>query len=135
MNSGSTQIGIFSSTDVLISPNDGASILNRYYDITAALTSTGASITDGTHSNSESFTPREINITPIYVFGLKRYNVNNVIIATFGRVYYAQIRQNGTLKLNLIPCYRKADNAVGFYDTVSESFVYGDKLESGPEVN
>lgn len=133
-NSGSTQISIFSGTYVAIEPNNGSSIVNQYYDITATLTSTGASITDGTHSNSASFTPRAINVTPLYVLALKKYNVPQATNGVYGRIYYAQVRQNDVLKLNLIPCYRKSDNAAGFYDTVAGAFIYDSHFVSGPEV-
>ena len=42
------------------------------------------------------------------------------------------------LAYNLIPCYRKSDNAIGMYDTVSKTF-YGNSgtgtFEKGPEVH
>ena len=39
-----------------------------------------------------------------------------------GRLYKFIIINNGTLKLNLIPCYRKSDNEIGLYDTVGRTF-------------
>lgn len=40
-----------------------------------------------------------------------------------GHIYSAQIKGNGELVRNLIPCYRKADDVIGFYDTVQEEFL------------
>lgn len=40
-----------------------------------------------------------------------------------GHIYSAQIKGNGQLVRNLIPCYRKADNVIGFYDTIQEEFL------------
>ena len=39
-----------------------------------------------------------------------------------GRIYYAQILENDTLKLYLLPCYRISDNVIGMYDVVSNTF-------------
>ena len=39
-----------------------------------------------------------------------------------GRFYYVKVYDNGTLSNNFIPARRNSDNAVGFYDTVSETF-------------
>ena len=38
------------------------------------------------------------------------------------RYYYFRIYDNGDLIRNYVPCYRKADNAVGFYDTINNTF-------------
>ena len=38
------------------------------------------------------------------------------------RVYYYKHYENGSLKCNLIPCYRKSDNKIGMYDLVSKTF-------------
>ena len=46
--------------------------------------------------------------------------------------------ENWTVVLDLIPCYRKADNEVWFYDLISEEFLYnmwGWALTAGPDVN
>lgn len=39
-----------------------------------------------------------------------------------GRLYYAKIWDNDVLVFNGIPCYRKSDNVIGMYDTVSNTF-------------
>lgn len=40
-----------------------------------------------------------------------------------GKVYFAEIEQNGTVLATLIPCTRNSDNAVGMYDLVNERFI------------
>ncbi len=39
------------------------------------------------------------------------------------RLYYCRLYDNGVLKKNLIPCYRKSDNVVGLYDIVNNEFI------------
>lgn len=48
-----------------------------------------------------------------------RANLGNPFHGKFGRI---QITNDGKLKLNLIPCYRKQDNVIGMYDSVSDTF-------------
>ena len=39
-----------------------------------------------------------------------------------GRIYYAKYLSGGALEAELIPCYRKSDEEIGMYDTVSKTF-------------
>ena len=39
-----------------------------------------------------------------------------------GKIYAFSIKRQGTEIHNLVPCYRKADDDIGFYDTVTETF-------------
>lgn len=39
-----------------------------------------------------------------------------------GRIYYAEIEQDGTLIFSGIPCYQKSDSVPGFYDWVNSTF-------------
>ena len=39
-----------------------------------------------------------------------------------GRVYGLQHKSNGVLVRNFIPCYRKSDGVIGFYDTIKKEF-------------
>ena len=48
-----------------------------------------------------------------------RANGTTPFLGKFGRF---QITNSGTLKLNLIPCYRISDTVIGMYDTVSNTF-------------
>ena len=45
------------------------------------------------------------------------YNTNK-----YFKIYHCSITENGKLVRNFIPCYRKADNKVGLFDTVGGSF-------------
>lgn len=40
-----------------------------------------------------------------------------------GKIYFAEIEQDGTVLATLIPCTRNSDNAVGMYDLVNERFI------------
>ena len=54
------------------------------------------------------------------------------------RIYSFEIKKNGTTVLNLVPAMRDSDDAVGFYDLVSESFVKsltGTEFVAGPANN
>ena len=39
-----------------------------------------------------------------------------------GKIYAFSMTYEGDPYMNLVPCYRKADNVIGFYDTVGETF-------------
>lgn len=39
------------------------------------------------------------------------------------KCYGAYIKQNGEFVLNLIPCYRKSDDEIGFYDLINNEFL------------
>ena len=43
-------------------------------------------------------------------------------IATYMRVYSFKIFENNIIVLDFVPCYRKSDNEIGMYDTVSKFF-------------
>ena len=45
-----------------------------------------------------------------------------ITIYSSGKIYGLRIYSSGTLIVNMVPCYRKADGVVGFYDTVRNSF-------------
>ena len=38
------------------------------------------------------------------------------------KFFYFTLSLNGTVRHDLVPCYRKADNVVGMYDTVTNTF-------------
>ena len=50
------------------------------------------------------------------------------------KYYYFKIYDNGTLIRNYIPCIRKSDSKVGFYDSVNKNFSYssGNKQFTAP---
>ncbi len=41
----------------------------------------------------------------------------------YGKIYYCKIYDNGTLAKDLVPCYRREDGAIGFYDRVGREFL------------
>lgn len=118
---------------ITISPKDGSSILNDVYDITATVTSTTATLSDGTHTTTESKSPRT-RAGKISVFGIRKYNSAQYTNMVSGRVYSLTLTEAGVKKINLIPCYRKSDNAVGFYNTVTEVFNTNSGLTAGGNV-
>lgn len=57
------------------------------------------------------------NMTNLWIFR-RRVDSNPYI----GKLKYFKITNNGTLKLNLIPCVKISDDVAGAYDTVSKTF-------------
>ena len=114
---------IFSGTSATISPMNGAEMLNTKIPIVGTLNSDGAYITDGIHEATALFTPRTINVDYLWLFGVKKYNTNQIANEFIGRIYYIEVLENGVEVLNLVPCYRIADSAPGFYDLVNNSFI------------
>lgn len=41
---------------------------------------------------------------------------------SWARCYGLQVYENGSLVVNLVPCYRKADGEIGMYDLVAQAF-------------
>lgn len=73
----------------------------------------------------------------IAVFGSSN---NGVVESTIDdtRIYYCVISKNGTMLLNLIPCYRTSDSEPGMYDRVAKVFYYNQGSQSfsvGGDVN
>ena len=66
-------------------------------------------------------------------------NTDNPVERNIGlRIYSFKINKDGTTVLNLVPAMRDSDDAVGFYDLVSESFVKsltGTEFTAGPANN
>ena len=58
------------------------------------------------------------NPSVAYLFASSRSGTSGFI----GRIYYAKIFKNSNLILDLYPCYRKADNVIGMYDAISNTF-------------
>ena len=124
-------IGAFDGQSCMITPS---TILNQKHDMTVLKTSSGLGVTDGTLSNSVTGTPRAM-ASELYLFAMLPYSGGtNYNMPINGRIYYCEVTEGGVEKLHLIPCKRISDNAVGFYDTISESFKTDSKLTAGPEV-
>ena len=134
INQAGTELGVFSGTNTTIAPNNGGSILNTRYDVTATVTDTTQTITDGTNTNTATVEPRPHNVTPFWLFGAKKYNVNQLQNAFPGRIYYCTVKENGETKLSITPCTRDDDGAAGFYDKISGNFLTADVLVAGPAV-
>ena len=85
--------------------------------------------TDGT---KEFTTPSKM-----IVFGCN--TAGTIGLFTYARIFYLQFYDNDTLMVDLIPCYRKTDNAIGMYDVINnifyenkgtEQFIKGGDVES-----
>lgn len=63
------------------------------------------------------------------LFGMAPTGTNNSFI---GRIYECIVRDNGTAVLNAIPCVRKSDGVVGFFDLVGEAFLTTANIIAGP---
>lgn len=127
-------IGTFDGQTCYIEPEgSGSSIVNKKYDLTVTKTSTGMTVTDGTHSNSVAGTPRAM-VGNLYAFALYPYTGSNLVNQIYGRIYYLNIVEGGVEKVNWIPCRRISDNKIGFYNSVNEDFKTSDYYTAGPEV-
>lgn len=56
---------------------------------------------------------------PFYLFAL---NVGSANAKARGRIFAFTITNNGVKELEFIPCYRKSDDVIGMYDTVTQTF-------------
>lgn len=128
-----TRIGMFNGTSAYIEPEGGNSIRNKKYDLHAVWTPTSVSITDGTNSDTQSGTARNI-VSNTAVFGCVAYNSSQLRHGLKGRIYYLRIYEDGELKVNFIPCKRISDSMVGFYDTVSQAFRSNGNYTAGPNI-
>ena len=62
---------------------------------------------------------------------------NSVYYGLKGKVYNFKVYDSGNLIANYIPCYRKEDDVIGFYDLVSDTFKTNSgsgAFSKGPEV-
>lgn len=125
-------LAAFNGAGSTITPNGTSSVLNQRLNISATFTSSGSSVTDGTHSANESGSGRNHG-NPIYLYGLKVRPGGTVPLAYFmiARIYGCTVRDNGTEILKAIPCIRNSDNAAGFWDKVNENFITASGLVAG----
>lgn len=129
-----TTISAWNGELCTISPNNGDSIRNIKYDVVSTWSPTGISISDGVHSNSITNTPRTVSGNLI-VFGLKKYNLEQISVGFLGRIYYVRIFENGTQVVNMVPCIRNSDNRPGWYDTIQDTYRGSTNYTAGPVVN
>lgn len=107
-----------------ISTPDGNSWLNKkvYADISQpyrAVTIDGNAKVD-THELTISETDNNTNIA----IGAHKITSGSVDNTKLTKYYYVRIYDGDKFIRNYIPCYRKSDNKVGFYDTVNCTFNY-----------
>lgn len=57
---------------------------------------------------------------PIYLFCLNNYGTATRKYK--GSIYSVQIWSGANLRLDFVPCYRKADGVIGMYDMIAETF-------------
>ena len=73
---------------------------------------------------------------PLYLWTLNGYTQTTVQYC--GQMYYCKIYDNGTLARDLVPCYRREDGAIGFYDRVEREFLSppsnGEYMAKGEDV-
>ena len=110
---------------------------NVIYDIETALYNGNQymRVNDKTISNMTLDTDVDTNY-PIYIFGMN--NGGSIDYIGRGRVYKLQLYDNDVLVRNFIPCYRKSDNEIGMYDTVSKQFFTNQgtgTFEKGNDIN
>jgi len=111
--------GILSS----IQPNGENSVTNQKISVSAIFTPTSSSITDGTLSDSNSGTGREHG-NPIGLWGFYRGDGGGYFnYPATGRIYSLVVTDNDVEIINLIPCVRKSDNKIGFYNAVNGDFI------------
>lgn len=83
-----------------------------------------------TYTPSGSLDTNQANTIPLWLFARNHGgNINNPSTTEIYRCKFWE-RTTGELLADFIPCYRKADNEVGMYDLVSETF----KTNSGTGV-
>lgn len=121
---------VFPGTVVSIAPDV---VRGVRHNITATITSTGATITDGTLTDSQTFTPRAHNVSPLYLFGVNKYNATDIQYPFTGRIYSCTVTEGGVTKLDLVPCKRVSDGMAGFYDLVAGTFVGAASLVAVPK--
>lgn len=90
--------------------NDVKSVFLQRISNTWSLTYDGTNI-------EWNYTPTKINDITLKLF--KRGDLNS---SSSIRIYNFKLDINNIESLNLIPCYRKSDNEIGMYDTVSQTF-------------
>lgn len=80
---------------------------------------TGKFILDGVEQQTTTVSSnRNYYSSPIFLFN-NSFTRNDPF---HGKIFNANVLANNEYVLQLIPCYRKADNEIGMYDTVSQTF-------------
>ena len=130
----STEDGLFAWSGDSASLSQASTTVNRRISVTATFTGSNCTITDGESTAiSAEYEPVDYRNQPICIFGRKK-TTSQVSDAFSGNCYYVKISEGGTVKLELIPCTRNADSAVGFWDRVNSRFITNARFVAGPTV-
>ena len=116
-----TSIGTFDGESCMIEPEGaGVSIIGKKYSLTVTKTPTTITVTDGTHTNTITRTPRTM-ANALSVFGLISTS-SKLNVPVCGRIHELEIIEGGVTKVKFVPDRRNNDNAVGFWNPVSSEF-------------
>ena len=74
----------------------------------------------GSYSESTQHSISQLNGRPLH---LLTYRTNSVRYPFVGDTFGIEITVDDVIVMNLIPCYRKTDNVVGFFDLISVKFI------------
>ena len=101
--------------------NDAIVLNNKFsFDIKFNSSAPTAEMTiNGTPTSASSGSNGTIKGQKLYIF-TQDTNTSSKYI---GRLYNLEVYDDGVLVSNLIPCYRKNDDVIGFYDTVRKIFL------------
>jgi len=75
---------------------------------------------DGKTTTPLSFTTN--TASSFWFFGASSNPSSQYLFPATVTLYSAKLTQNGETLLDLYPCYRKSDNAIGLYDTITDTF-------------
>lgn len=111
--------GLIGFRDTAETAFDSSISAGNKYDFHVYWNSTGGNATANQYSCSRAFSATALN-NPVLSIGTGFYAVDSSgAFKIYGNVL---VKKNSTIVGNFYPCYRKSDNAIGFYDTVSENF-------------
>ena len=65
----------------------------------------------------------------LYLFAKQRFNDGRTDMDACARIYSVKMWKNGTLYRDFYPCYRESDGNMGFYDKVTNTFIYNTETE------
>ena len=109
--------------------------LNEKYTVSLTRNENSWELTQGDSTISWTYSSSKINNTTLKLF--KRGDLSTGH-STKIKMYSFKMTISNTRTLNLIPCYRKSDDEIGMYDTVSKQFFTNqgtDTFLKGDDVN
>lgn len=89
----------------------------------------------GYDNTLDSISPAQYGVLNFYLGAW--YEGGTTFYGMGGNVYSFKIYDSGNLSVNYVPCYRKSDGVIGFYDTVNNVFKInngGGTFTKGPDV-